>query len=235
VPDGASELAALRARFDVVTTTCIAGPRTFEIHHPRSAEALIDEAAFAVDERLPYWADVWPSARILAGHLVRHQGDGRAALELGCGSGLVACALAAAGYRVTATDYDEDALAFTRANVLANLGQTIETRVLDWRALPSTAERFDLVAAADVLYERPFAEFVADALGRLVRRDGYAIVADPGRVGFEPFLSAAESRGLFVREAWDVPHQADGQRHTIRVRVLFRAARTNVGPETASR
>ena len=33
---------------------------------PRSAEELINEADFARDERLPYWADVWPSAIAMA-------------------------------------------------------------------------------------------------------------------------------------------------------------------------
>ena len=33
---------------------------------PLSAEDLIDEDAYAKDERLPYWAELWPSGRVLA-------------------------------------------------------------------------------------------------------------------------------------------------------------------------
>jgi predicted nicotinamide N-methyase len=229
VPHVAAGTADLAQRFDVVTTACDVGGRAFAITHPRSAEALIDEAAFARDERLPYWADVWPSARVLARHLVRHQGDGREAIELGCGSGLVACALAAAGYRVTATDYDEDALAFTRLNVAANVGAPIATRRLDWRALPESLPAYDVVVAADVLYERPFAEPVARAVARLVRPSGYALVADPGRVAFEPFLTRMRTLGFTVREGWDVDHAEAGQRHTIRLRVLAPGSTTAGG------
>ena len=99
------ELAALRTRFDVTETEVTCGNRTFVLAHPRNADTLISEEDYVKDERLPYWADIWPSSRILAEHVVRHKGNGRRALELGCGSGLVACALAAAGYKVTATDY----------------------------------------------------------------------------------------------------------------------------------
>lgn len=206
--------------FDLTESVITAGERTFRLVHPRSAESLIDEAAFAEDERLPYWADIWPSSRVLADVLARHHGDGRRALELGCGSGLVACALAVAGYQVTATDYYDAALATTAANVQANTGATITTRLVDWRALPGDLGRFDLVVAADVLYERPYAPLVADALAATLAAEGMAIIADPGRVAFESFVADLAPRGLVVDEGWDVPHVLDQQRHIIRIRVL---------------
>ena len=59
---------------------------------PASADALISEADFAVDDRLPYWADVWPSSIVLAGHVRGLDGSGRTLLELGCGLGLLGTA-----------------------------------------------------------------------------------------------------------------------------------------------
>ena len=47
---------------DVVT---VGGVR-LELLRPSSPEALIDEEAFAEDEFLPYWAELWPAARALA-------------------------------------------------------------------------------------------------------------------------------------------------------------------------
>lgn len=197
-----------------------AGTHAFRLTHPRSAESLIDEAAFAVDERLPYWADIWPSSRVLADILVRHQGDGRRVLELGSGSGLVACALAVAGYSIVASDYYPASLVTTAQNVLTNTGRTIETRLIDWRDLPADLERFDVVVAADVLYERSYAPLVAGVIARTMAPDGFAMVADPGRVAFEPFLLELSQRGIIVDEGWEVPHELDQQRHTIRIRVL---------------
>jgi predicted nicotinamide N-methyase len=211
--------------FDVVETTVDVGGRVWTLRHPRSSDALIDEADFERDERLPYWADIWPSAQVLAELLVRHHGDGRRALELGCGCGLVACALGTAGYQVTATDYYEDALAFTCANVARNTGREIATRVVDWRALPGDLGTFDLVVASDVLYERPYGELVARAVAHALAPGGVAMIADPGRVALEAFLEAAASLGLGIDESWSVDHLRDGERHTIQMRVLRRDRR----------
>ena len=215
-----AELAALRARFDVVDTAVRCGPRTFTLAHPRQADALIDEADFERDERLPYWADLWPSARVLAEHVVRHAGNGRRALELGCGSGLVACALAAAGYQVTATDYYDDALAFTRVNVARNTGRGARVRLVDWRALPRDLGRYDVVVASDVLYEPAHADLVADAVLATVADDGYALVADPGRLSLAGFLAATEEAGMAVVEHWTAPFEEDAQRHVIQLHAL---------------
>lgn len=212
----------LRERFDVVETPVEVAGHRWTLLHPRSAEALISEPDFEKDERLPYWADLWPSSRVLADVLARHHGNGRRALELGCGSGLVACALASAGYAVTASDYYHEALAFTAENVRRACGVEIATMHLDWRTLPDELPMWDLVVGADVLYERPYGEIVAGVLDRTVAPGGAAIIADPGRIALEPFMDAARVRGLTLDEGWEVPWAQEGQRHTVRVRVLVR-------------
>ena len=90
------------------------GRRRYWLWRPASVDDLISEEDFAVDERIPYWADCWPSARVLAEHIAGSCGGGRRMLELGCGVGLVSLAAAAAGFDVLATDYYADALEFTR-------------------------------------------------------------------------------------------------------------------------
>jgi predicted nicotinamide N-methyase len=71
---------------------------------PPDAEALIDEDAFARDEFLPYWAELWPSARVLAGYVAELPLAGTRAVELGCGVGLPSLVVALAGADVVATD-----------------------------------------------------------------------------------------------------------------------------------
>ena len=213
--------AALAARFDTVTEAIRLHdegvPETFEILRPRSAEALIDEDAFAEDERLPYWADVWPSARVLAAHLVQEGGRGRRLLELGCGSGLVAAAAARAGFDVTASDYYGEALEFTRANVRRAAGVDCDVRLVDWRALPADLGRFDRVVASDVLYERPYAALVARALAQTLVRGGVAYVTDPGRLAAPDFVEQARALGLDVGEPTTRDVEGYGTRQTIRL------------------
>jgi predicted nicotinamide N-methyase len=217
---------ALDARFDTVIETIRLHdegvPESFDILRPSSAEALIDEDAFAHDERLPYWADVWPSARVLASHLMQEGGDGRRLLELGCGSGLVAAAAARAGFVVTASDYYAEALDFTRANVRRAAGIDCETRLVDWRAMPEDLGRFDRVVASDVLYERPYAALVARALVHTLARGGVAYVTDPGRLAAPDFVEEARSLGLDVGEPAVRDVAGYGTRQTIRLYRLRR-------------
>jgi predicted nicotinamide N-methyase len=180
----------------VVRSELPLGGRLVTIHHPRNADDLIDEDAFAVDERLPYWADIWPSARVLAERIVSTPVGDRRFLELGCGAGLVSVAAALAGFDVTATDYYDEALRFTALNVLVNTGVLIETRAADWRRFPHDIGRFELVVASDVLYEPEHAELIASVLDRTLTGHGSAIIADPGRLAAPAFVEQCKERGM---------------------------------------
>jgi predicted nicotinamide N-methyase len=219
---GSALHAALAERFGAVTMRVRIAGAEVEVLRPSRAEDLISEEDFAGDERLPYWAELWPSAMVLADEVARERGGGRALLELGCGLGLVSLAALRAGYRVTATDYYEDALAFTRANTWRGLGREPVTRIVDWRALPADLGRHDRVVAADVLYERPYAALVADAIRRTLDDGGVASVADPGRVALRAFIDECAARGLRVRRAERRPYDDGRVRQEITVLTLAR-------------
>jgi predicted nicotinamide N-methyase len=165
-------------RGDLVTDSVTVAGRTLLIAHPRSAEDLIDEDDYARDERLPYWADLWPSAHVLAGELT-----GVRVLELGCGVGLPAIVAALGGAEALATDWYEEALALARANAAAN-GATIETLLVDWRNPPATLGSrgpFDLIVGADVLYEQRNGIALAALLPPLCGPHTEVLIADPRR------------------------------------------------------
>ena len=224
--EAASEIGALREilgrRFRTIESVLIVGDRTLTLLHPESADDLIDEVEFERDERLPYWADIWPSARVLASYIARLDGRGRSLLELGCGAGLVATAAVLAGFRVCATDYYEDALRFTTVNVAEHTGQLPETRLVDWRALPTDLGRFDVVVGSDVLYERSYGRLVARAIDITLARGGEAVIADPGRIAAEDFIRDAGERGLRLAARETVPFVDGAIRQTI---ALYRLKR----------
>lgn len=203
-----TELIAL----DLITSAVEAGGARVVLRKPRSAEALISEDDFAGDERLPYWADVWPSSRALAGTLRGEAGAGRRLLELGCGVGLVSLTALRAGFDVTATDYYHDALRVARLNACRLVGDgddRLTTRYVDWRALPDDLGVFDVVCAADVLYEREYAELVAQTIDRTLAREGVVLIADPGRSALAPFREQMRARGFREGEALTVLVPAD--------------------------
>ncbi len=202
-----ADLEATLSHLDLVYSAVEAGGAKVVLRKPRSAESLISEEDFAGDERLPYWADVWPSSRALAGVLRGEHGDGRTLLELGCGVGLVSVTALRAGFAVTASDYYRDALAVTRLNALRLAGDgdaRLTTRYVDWRALPDDLGRFDLVCAADVLYEPTYAQLVAETIARTLAPQGAALVADPGRSALAGFREHAGRLGLRERESLTV-------------------------------
>src|SRR4051794_31355437 len=141
--------------FDVVEERIELPSACLSLLRPRDSEELLDEEAFEREEFLPYWADLWPSARALAAHLTRLPLSGMRVLELGCGLGVPSLVAALAGAEVLATDWSADALRFVDLNAARN-GAALETRLVRWddpRALQDETS-FDLVVAADVLYEQ---------------------------------------------------------------------------------
>ena len=155
---------------------------------PRDSDTLIDEEAFERDERMPYWAELWPSGVELARMVSERALGGRRVLELGCGGlALPSIAAALAGARVLATDWSSEALALARTNAERN-GATIEVAECAWER-PERLVRdapWDLVLAADVLYERRNVPLLIELLPRLGRE---VWLADPNRPPLPDFLA----------------------------------------------
>jgi predicted nicotinamide N-methyase len=191
----------LRARFAVRLERFSHGDFAVELVLPRAADELIDVSAFNVDERLPYWAELWPSARALARSLLEMAPPAGRVLELGCGLALPSLALAARGASVVASDWYPEALEFARANALRNSIPPPETRLVDWRAPPPDLGRFALVLAADVLYEKRNADALAALLPLVTAPGGRVLLADPGRVHAGDFRSGMERNGWKVESA----------------------------------
>ena len=225
--------AALQAGWELREESFRHGAFAVGLLLPRSADELIDEEAFDADERLPYWADLWPSARALAHFLVDSPSvPGRAlelgcgaaalasrALELGCGAAaLASLALAWRGASVTASDYDTAALRFAAANARRNR-LPLTPAELDWRRIPDEFGTFEQVTAADVMYERRNAEALAAALPRLVSPGGIFLLADPGRAYTREFRAWMLESGWHEAEVAAREEQAAPGAPPVRVRV----------------
>ncbi len=210
--------ASLRRRFELAVTEVAAGDTNYRLLRPRSVDELFSEEDFALDERIPYWADCWPSGRVLAAHLADcEKGHGRALLELGCGIGLVSLVAAAAGFDVLATDYYAAALEFTAANAALHNLPNVDTRLVDWRALPDDLGTFDVVAASDVLYERPQIPLVAATIAHALAPGGVALVSDPGRRTAETFVDECDRRHLAARPILRVAIAEAGANQTVTI------------------
>ena len=125
------------------------------------AEALFDKLGMADpdsvevrDERMPYWATLWDSALILSDVLLSDNliAPGESVLELGCGLGLVSSIACLKRARVTATDYQPNALKFARLNGLQIAGVAPRTMLIDWRSPPQDL-CYTTLLGADLVYD----------------------------------------------------------------------------------
>src|SRR4051812_8057426 len=126
-------------------------------------DSLTQEEFDRTDERMPYFALVWPSAdSLVASVLGGPRLDGQHVLDLGCGLG--ACGLAAArmGARVTFFDWEPRAIEIVTASAQRQpvSAERFQYVAGDWRQPPPFGP-FDLILGADVLYEQRNAPAVA--------------------------------------------------------------------------
>jgi predicted nicotinamide N-methyase len=155
---------------------------------PEEPESLLDEEAFADDEFMPYWAELWPAGLALA-HELPERMDLVRVVELGCGLGVPSLVAAARGAHVTAVDWAADAIALLRENAARN-NLSLEAVHADWRRFDGS---FDLALAADVLYEARNVEPLAALVSGIAPR---ALVGLAGRPYEREFV---ERVGQFAR------------------------------------
>jgi predicted nicotinamide N-methyase len=124
-----------------------------------------------------------------------------------------------AGADLLATDYSDTSLLLTRLTSLRHAGVEPETLQVNWRE-PSDAllagcpEGFDVVLAADVLYERRDIAPLLELFDRILAPNGVLWLAEPGRPPASIFLETASREGWSLSTTtwhgpWPDPNDAE--------------------------
>ena len=179
------------------------GERRFEVASLNDAAELLDHAEYAKPflERdiAPYGLELWPVAVMLAEKILAGEaGDGREALDLGCGLGLTSIAATLAGWRVTAGDHEPTSLEFARNNAARNGVAVSSFEYFDWHQPPAD-RKFARVFAADVLYQRVDHVPILKCLEAVLDREGLVMIADPNRGVADKFADLARESGWHVQ------------------------------------
>lgn len=164
---------------------------TFEIERPADSYSLLDDPvvldAHDRDEYMPYWADLWPAARMLAKAVAKEDwsmypkfGEMLEALELGCGLGVPGLTALACGLRVTFTDYDLTAVRFAASNARRNKLYDFQTRPLDWRCPPADL-KVPVLLGADLTYETRNIDPLVKLIRQVLLPGGVCLLTDQDR------------------------------------------------------
>jgi predicted nicotinamide N-methyase len=175
------------------------------------------EASLARDQLPPpYWAFAWAGGQALARHILDHPElvRGRAVLDFGAGSGLVAIAAAKAGARVTAAEIDRFATAAIALNAALN---GVAVAIESGDVIAREPAPWATVLAGDMCYERPLAERLTQWLRALAAQGVTVLLGDPGRA----YLPA---EGLEPLARYTVPTSLELEDRLIREGVVWRMA-----------
>ncbi|MCP4548262.1 MAG: methyltransferase [bacterium] len=194
-------------------------PAPLRLHTPPSVDVLLDCMdinAPGAEDRIPYWAEIWPSALglsnwLLTGRMPLRTGS---VLEIGAGLGLIGLVTLKLGWDTTITDFDETACRWARRNLVENGFRPTRVHTLDWREPPTA--RFDTIIAGDILYERVFAESLIDFFAAALRPGGRIIIGEPCRPISDFHLSRFATRFRLRISPWRSP-TPDGWR---RMRII---------------
>jgi predicted nicotinamide N-methyase len=183
-----------------IRETVIVEGRTFLIERPGESDRLLDDpavhAAFERDEYMPYWADLWPAARMLAKVMLHEPWTpGTDALEIGCGLGLPGIVALSCGLKVTFSDYDPCALHFAAANARLNGLESFRTLLLDWRH-PPAGMRVPVLLASDLIYELRNIDPLIAFIKCVLAPGGVCLLTDQDRIPAHALRDALDAERL---------------------------------------
>jgi predicted nicotinamide N-methyase len=222
---------------ETVQETVIIDNFRFRINRPAESDKLFDHpwvrSAFAADEFIPYWATLWPAARMLAKVVVRELWDAYPqpieVLEIGCGLGLAGIACLARGLSVVFSDVDETTLTFAAANAGLNGYTKFRTFPLDFRCPPDD-RKYPVVIGSDLMYEERLVNSLVKLLRAVLTPGGVCLITDPDRTAARVFKSKLQEAGFDVATELIRAGEPGGER----IRGTLYRIRPHTSPSTPS-
>jgi len=151
-------------------------------------------------DKVPYWADIWPSAHGAAQWIWEHLSfNGDALIELGAGLGLPGIVCGLKGARVTFSDFNPLALELAATNAKRNNLAVFSTLQADWRTY-QPQQKYNWVLGSDIFYDPKLNVHLLQLIPKLIAPGGCILAAHPGRPATSEFLEALRATLDVVEE-----------------------------------
>ena len=200
--------------------------RSININRIKDLDSLVDQVSddeFNFDERLPYWAELWPSSIGLSRFIFSNEEifQNKTILELGCGLGLTSICLSLQNpLSLLLTDYEQEALNITAHNFRLNNLNPPKMQLLDWRK-PDLNQQFDRIVASDIVYEERFFNPVINVFRRFLAYGGLIVLAEPNRSVARGFFKQLRESGYKLSRT-SQPVDQDGKTIEVSVYKIMR-------------
>jgi len=172
---------------------------------------------FGENERMPYWAELWPASLLLCRWLGRNREllAGKTCLDIGCGLGLTGIVGAWLGARVVGMDHQWPAVYFSRENAALNGVSGPLWARMDWCAPGFKAGAFDVMWGGDIVYETRFYQPLTRLFREHLAPGGRIWLAEPRRSVSGPVWERLASEGFAVRKLLCEPVPVEGYEVTV--------------------
>jgi predicted nicotinamide N-methyase len=174
--------------FVLANTQALAPPLTPELRLHLAVEVMAlwrktEEELAQMGVPPPYWAFAWAGGQALARYILDNPAEvaGRAVLDFGSGSGLVAIAASKSGAcSVLAADIDR----YAAAAIALNAGLNAVCVSVDTNDVIGTNAGWQTILCGDMCYERPLADRLLAWLHERAASGTRVLLGDPGRSYF---------------------------------------------------
>lgn len=180
------------SQFDTIKETIVIAGNSYFINRIGDIDKLFDAFlakgnahADVQDEKIPYWAELWPSAIAMSQYILEHSSmlKGKKIIEIGAGLGLPSIVASKFAASVLCTDYIPESIDFAQANFKLNqIPDDVYTcEILDWRDCSHFTEKYDIIIASDVAYDRAAMEDLEKCIRHLSHSNTISLLSEPNR------------------------------------------------------
>lgn len=149
----------------------------------------------------PLFGLIWPSSRVLAEAMDRHDLTGKRILEIGAGLALASLVVHRRMGDITASDSHPLSQSFLDENLLLNHLKPLPFKQCQWEIADAELGLFDLIMGSDVLYERDHPTQLAGFIDHHAADESEVIIVDPDRGNRAAFCRQMGDFGFSLAES----------------------------------